>query len=370
MPPENGRRGEEGNCMKKLRLAILGQGRSGRDIHGKYLLTATDRFEVAYVVEPLENRRERAKREYEGCEVLTEYHQLFEREPVDFVVNATPSHLHVPITKDLLEHGFNVLCEKPFARTAAEVDDLIATAEAHGVMLGVFQQSRFAPYFEKVKEVIASGVLGELIQVNIEFNGYARRWDWQCCQCFNGGNLYNTGPHPVDQALNLLNDYDHMPEVFCKMGRVNTFGDAEDYLKLILTAPDQPLIDVEIISCDAYPSFTYNIKGSRGGLKGDMTKIVWKYFIESEAPEQHLIKEPLQSAEGLPLYCSESLNWHEGQWEAEDAGTFTYAVDRLYQTIYDHLTEGKELVVTPKQVRQQIAVMEEAHRQNPMSVFA
>ena len=356
--------------MKKLKLAILGQGRSGRDIHGKYLLTATDKFEVAYVVDPLENRREIAKREYPGCQVLADYRELFDKEPVDFVVNATPSHLHYAVTRDLLEHGFNVLCEKPFAKTAAEVDSLIETAEKNGKMLAVFQQSRFAPYFEKVKEVIASGVLGELVQVNIEFNGYQRRWDWQCCQCFNGGNLYNTGPHPVDQALNILNDYDTMPEIYCKMGRVNTFGDAEDYLKLILTAPNKPLIDVEIISCDAYPSFTYNIKGSRGGLKGNMTEISWKYFLEEEAPAQHLIKEPLQSPEGLPLYCSEALTWHEGGWKVEDAGTFTYAVGKLYQTLYDHLTEGKALVVTPRQVRQQIAVMEEAHRQNPMSVFA
>lgn len=356
--------------MKKLNIAILGQGRSGRDIHGKYLLTRTDKYNVVYVVEPLENRREIAKKEY-GCTVLSSYTELFDKTDIDFVVNATPSHMHFDITADLLNHGFNVLCEKPFARTAAEVDKLEELAKKNGKMLAVFQQSRFAPYFEQVKKVIDSGVLGRLVQISIQFNGYGRRWDWQCCQSFNGGNLYNTGPHPVDQALNLLDSYDEMPNVIAKMDRVNTFGDAEDYVKLMLTSvkPNKPLIDLEISSCDAYPSFTYNIKGSTGGLKGGMDKMDWKYFKPEEAPEQKLIKTPLQNEEGAPLYCSETLKWYESQWTTEDTGTFTYATDRLYDTVYDYLVDGKPLVVTIKAVRQQIAVMEEAHRQNSLSVF-
>lgn len=355
--------------MKKLNIAILGQGRSGRDIHGAYLLTDTEKFCVKYVVDPLPHRRERAQKEY-GCQVLESYTELFDKTDIDFVVNATPSHMHYPITMDLMNHGFHVLCEKPFAGTAAEVDDMIATAEKNHVMLAVFQQSRFAPYFMQVKKVIDSGVLGRLIQVSIQFDGYGRRWDWQCCQCFRGGSLYNTGPHPVDQALNILNDYDHMPNVFSKLDRVNTFGDAEDYAKVILTAPEKPLIDVEISSCNAYPSFTYNISGSTGSLKGTMGKIDWKYFKPEETPEQKLIKTPLETADRLPAYCSENLVWYEETWSVEDIGTFTDATDKLYQTVYDHLTAGTPLVVTPQQVRQQIAVMEEVHRQNPLSVFA
>jgi len=349
--------------MKQLRLAILGQGRSGRDIHGKYLLTALDKFQVDYVVDPIPERREMAAKEY-GCQVLADYTELFGKQNVDFVVNATPSHLHVPITMDLLSHGFNVLCEKPFARTAEEVDTMIVQSKKSEKMLAIFQQSRFAPYFEQVRKVLDTGVLGRLVQVSIEFNGYSRRWDWQCCQEFNGGSLYNTGPHPVDQALQLLDYPQGNPGVVCYMDRVNTFGDAEDYVKLLLTAPGRPIIDVEISSCDAYPSFTYNIMGSTGGLKGGMQEMQWRWFAPEEAPFQQLIKTPLHDAEWRPLYCGENLVWHEGKWEAEEAGTFTYATERLYDTVYRHLTEGTPLVVTPEQVRQQIWVMEESHRQN------
>jgi predicted dehydrogenase len=324
-----------------------------------------EKFNIAYVVDAIPQRREKAEKEI-GCAVLTDYRELFGKTGIDFVLNASFSHQHVPITLDLLDHGFNVLCEKPLAQTAARVDELIAAQKKSGKMLAIFQQSRFAPYFEQVKKVIDSGVLGRIIQISIQFNGYARRWDWQTLQEFGGGSLYNTGPHPVDQALNLL-DCPAMPAVFCKMDRVNTFGDAEDYVKLILTAPEKPLVDLEISSCNAYPSFTYNIQGSSGGLKGDMKEIKWRWFISSESPVQKLIRESMHDNDWNPAYCTEELAWHEDSWNGDENAVFTSATARFYDTVREYLINGKPLAVTPEQVRQQIWVMEEAHRQNPLA---
>ncbi|MDR0474307.1 MAG: Gfo/Idh/MocA family oxidoreductase [Treponema sp.] len=350
--------------MKQLNIAIIGYGRSGRDIHAKYLLTVPEKFKITCVADAIPERRAMAEKEL-GCLVLADYKELFGKNGIDFVMNTSFSHQHLPITLDLLEHGFNVLCEKPFAHTAAGVDELIAKQKETGKMLAVFQQSRFAPYFEQVKKVIASGVLGRIVQIAIQANNYGRRWDWQTLQEFGGGNLYNTGPHPVDQALNLL-DYQGNPEVLCKMDRVNTSGDAEDYVKLILTVPGKPLIDIEISSCDAYPSFTYKIQGSAGGLMGGTTEIKWRWFVPSESPKQKLTREPLHDNEWNPLFCQETLAWHEDSWKVDDSGVFTIGTARLYDTIREYLINGKPLLVTPEQVRQQIWVMEEAHRQNPL----
>ena len=351
--------------LKKLKLAIIGQGRSGRDIHGHYLKTEPEHYEIAAVVDALPERRARAAQEY-GCDTYASYQELFARRDLDLVVNASFSHLHRDITIDLLEHGFNVLCEKPCAKTAADVQAMIDAGKRSGKMFAIFQQSRFAPYFEQIKRILALGVLGRPVQISIAFNGYARRWDWQTCQDFNAGSLYNTGPHPVDQALNLLDYYEGTPEVFCRMDRANTFGDAEDYVKLILTAPGRPLIDLEISSCDAYPSFTYKIHGTQGGLCGSQTEMKWRYFDPIEAPVQKLIREPLRDENGLPIYCSEKLIWTEESWVSDGPRTFTYAVKKYYDTIYAHLTEGTPLVVTPEQVKQQIDVMDRCHQQNPL----
>jgi len=350
--------------MKQLNIAIIGQGRSGRDIHVKYLLKNPEKYKIVYTVDTIPERRVKAEKEI-GCPAFADYRELFGKKDIDFVVNASFSHQHYPITVDLLENGFNVLCEKPLAHTAAQVDTLIAKQKQSGKMLAIFQQSRFVPYFEQVKKVIASGVLGRIVQIGIQFNGYARRWDWQTLREFGGGSLFNTGPHPVDQALNLL-DYNGNPGVFCKMDSVNVWGDAEDYVKLILTAPGKPLIDLEISSCDAYSSFTYNVQGSTGGLKGDAKELKWRWFVPSEAPEQRLLREPLHDNEWNPLYCRESLAWHDDSWKGDDTAVFTDAVGRLYDTVYDYLVNNKPLVVTPEQVRQQIWVMEEAHRQNKL----
>ena len=351
--------------MKQLKLAILGQGRSGRDIHGLHLKTDTERFKIVAVVEPDDIRRKRAHEEY-GCDVFSTYKDILGRDDIDLVVNSTPSHLHYPVTKELLENGFNVLCEKPFTPTVTMLDDLVETAQRNGRALMVFQQSRFAAYFEKVKEVIASGCLGRICQISIRFNGYARRWDWQCCLDLNGGSLANTGPHPLDQALNLMDNYDVMPDVWCRMDSCNSYGDAEDFVKLMLSASGKPLVDLEISSSDAYPEFTYCVQGTRGTLRGTMSRIDWKYFIADEAPSHELVRTPLsQGEEKLPAYCSEQLKWYEESWDGDAMSPFTFAVKKYYDMVYDHLTEGKPLEVTLKQVRQQIAVIMEAHRQNP-----
>ena len=194
--------------MKKLNLAIIGQGRSGKDIHGVYYRSADNVFyDVKYVVEADEFRRERALNDYPGCKVFADYRDLFAVDDIDLVVNATYSDLHYSISKDLLEHGFNVLIEKPFARTRYECDALIRLAKEKGVVLAVFQQTFFNPFYPFAKEVIASGKLGEIKEVKLRYNGFSRRWDWQALQKRCAGNLYNTGPHPIGLALGFM-DFD------------------------------------------------------------------------------------------------------------------------------------------------------------------
>ncbi|MDI6618477.1 MAG: Gfo/Idh/MocA family oxidoreductase [Clostridiales bacterium] len=355
--------------MKQIRVAIIGQGRCGRNIHGTYLIT-DNRFKIVAAVDLLKDRRQRAEQEY-GCETFSDYRELFGRKDIDIVINSTPSHLHYPITVDLLNHGFNVMCDKPMAGKVSEVDDMIEAARKSEKLLAIFQQSRYAPYFQQVKKVINSRVLGRIVQISIAFNGFARRWDWQCMQEYNGGNLYNTGPHPLDQALQLLNTKE-MPSVTCFMDRANTFGDAEDYVKLILKAAGRPVIDLEISSCCAYPCFTYNVQGTCGGLKGSMEHIDWKYFKPSEAPKQHLVRTPLMHEDGTPAYCSEKLKWYEESWDVpiEKKNLFSTISGEFYNMLYKVMTKGAPLEITPEQIRQQIAVIEEAHRQNPLSLMS
>lgn len=349
--------------MQKLRVAVIGQGRSGHNIHVAALKGMTDRYEIVAVADPLEGRCDDAVNAT-GCAAYTDYKEMLRRDDLDLVVNATMSPDHVPVTLEIMDAGHNVLTEKPIARYAADVDKLITRSKETGKLFAIFQQSRFAPYFQQVLKVLDSGVLGRVIQINIAFNGFARRWDWQTIQDMSAGSLLNTGPHPMDQALRLFG-FDTMPKVHCIMDRVNTFGDAEDHVKVLLTGEGKPTIDLEISSCAPYSKSMYEIYAQYGGLVGTANHLDWKYYKLEEAPDQHLTREPLEGRQ----YCREDLTWHEESWDIpeEQKNWFGWMAQQFYGNLYEALTKGAPLAIPPEQVRRQIEVIEECHRQNPLS---
>ena len=91
-----------------------------------------------------------------------------------------------------------------------------------------------------------------------------------------------------------------------------------------------------------------------GGLR-------WRFFDPKAAPKQKLIRLPMPNQS----YCREALTLTEQTWEptAEENDGFTYMSRRFYDHLYEVLREGAPLDIAPRQVRVQIAVLEECHRQ-------
>ena len=354
--------------MKKMRVAIIGQGRSGRDIHGKFFLDDMNDFcQVVAVVEQDEQRRNWAKEDFK-CDVYSDYTELFGRDDIDVVVNASFSEMHYPITKDLLMHKFNVLVEKPFSRTIYECNDLIRTAKENGVIVTAFHQTLFTPNFLKVKEIIESGIIGDVYQINLKYSGFARRWDWQTLQYKCGGSVYNSGPHPIGQALELLGwDKDTRLE-FSSLSRNLTSGDANDCGKLILTAPNKPFIDIEINAVDAFAGdFVIKVFGKYGTLLMGHSKYQLKYIDPAKLDEKPVITESLRNPEGKPMYCSEKLDIVTVDDEVKGSA-FHEAVNTFYRQLYATIMEGKDLIVTPQKAAMVINVIEQVHADNPLSV--
>ena len=355
--------------MKKMRIAIIGQGRSGRNIHGKFFRNKSNDFcEVVCVVEADPVRREKAALEY-GCDTVEDYTHLFGRTDIDLVVNASFSQMHAPITKDLLEHGFHVLSEKPFGRSYFECMDLIRTAENNGVKVSVFHQSLYNPAFLKVKEVVESGKLGKILQINLKYSGFARRWDWQTLQSKCAGGLYNTGPHPIGQGMDLIGWDPNARVVYSSLDRALTSGDGDDYAKVIIAAPGKPTLDVEVISADAYAGdYVFKVYGSKGTLCATNEAYKMKYIEDFSAyPERPVIDTPLSDANGDPCYCSEKLDFTVEEGKIEGS-SFNVAVHDFYKMLYDTIMLGKPLDITPQQAAQVIGIIEACHAQNPMSV--
>ena len=352
--------------MKKLNVAVIGQGRSGKDIHGKYYRSEKNvYYNVKYVVDADEYRRSVAEEIYPGCVTLKDYRELFDKSDVDIVVNASYSEMHFSITEDLLNHGFNVLVEKPLARTREECDTLIALAKEKGVVLAVFQQSNLAPIFTFAKEVIASGKIGELKQISVRFNGFARRWDWQTLQKKVAGGLYNTGPHPVGIGLGLIDFDPAYKVVYTRLDRALTSGDSDDYAKVIIDAPGKPVVDIEVVSSDAYTDYNLKLVGSKGTYKSTTLKYKMTYIVDGENPDRPVIETFLEDENRNPAYCREDLIKHteEGDFPGD---AFSVGTPALYKELYFKLTENKPMSVTPEMAREVVSVIETAHKENPM----
>jgi scyllo-inositol 2-dehydrogenase (NADP+) len=101
---------------------------------------------------------------------------------------------------------------------------------------------------------------------------------------------------------------------------------------------------------------------------GTMQHIDWKYFKLEEAPLQKLITTPLMKEDGTPAYCAEQLKWYENSWDVpeEQKNLFNATSEAYYNMIYKTMSEGAPLEITPAQVRRQIRIIEESHRQNPL----
>ncbi len=346
---------------KKIRVGIAGQGRSGYAIHANWLRQSKGKYKIVAVADGSDERLAVARDEF-GCRTYKTYQELIRDGELDLFVNAMPSHLHVKGTLEAFKAGLHVVCDKPIAGKVGEIDRMIAAAKSARRFFLPFQNSRFGQVFTKLQKVIDSGVLGKIMHVRIDWSNFKRRWDWQTLQKYGGGNLNNTGPHPMDQAIVLFGE--RMPKVFSRLASgPNTAGDADDFAMVTLYGKDAPLIEVVISSYQAYPpEHMYVVSGTCGGLAGGPAGLKWKYFDPAKAPKLKLQKG---WAENLD-YCSEKLPWVEKTFKPRKTklGEFHHAVKLFYENIYDVMTGKASPIVTPQQVRRQIFVLQEAHRQN------
>ena len=359
--------------MKKIKVGIIGQGRSGRNIH-RHLFECcpelVERFDVVAVADPIAERRQSTNPGTNpACREYSDYKELLQDKNIEMVINASRSHKHIDISIEAMEAGFDVVCEKPLADKVSEVDRLLDVQKKTGRFFAVFQQSRFRPLFTKIHDVIRSGVLGEIAMIKVAYNSFARRWDWQTIQAMNGGELMNTAPHPLDQMIALWDMFGAtMPEqIFSRLAVYNNVGDAEDFVKLVFSGKDHPVIDLEVTKECLFPQKMYQVFGKNGSLVADAMTVEWKYYKPEEAVPRKLQIDTLETDGRLPVYCSEKLDFYYEKIELPESSiSFDGWGSRFYCNVYDAVTKGTPLEVQISQVRRQIAIIEECHRQNPL----
>lgn len=121
----------------------------------------------------------------------------------DWVVIATPPDSHFSLARECLERGCHVVLEKPFVPRAAEAQELVDLAERKGRQLHVAQFRRFFPPVGVARDLVASGLIGEVVGLEM-FEGGRFLWSndsGYVSKSRFGGVLFDTGSHTVDQAL-------------------------------------------------------------------------------------------------------------------------------------------------------------------------
>jgi len=342
---------------KIVSAGVAGLGRSGWSIHCRALEQLPEKYRVAAVFDNLEERRKEARERF-GCRTYEDFTSLVGDAGLELIVVALPTHLHASCSIEALRAGKSVVCEKPMAASVREADRMIRAAKKAEGLLTVFHNRRFDPDFLALREVIDSGKLGRIVQIRIANHGFGRRWDWQTLKKYAGGTLNNTASHLIDQALVLMGHPE--PKVFCVRDRTLTLGDADDHVKVVLSAPGRPTLDVEATSACAVKQETWLVMGTQGGLSGSSSELRWKYFEPEELPPLTLDTRPTPDRS----YNRDPLTLHEECWSGEPGAIHGHLI--FYTKLFEALRAGKEVPVTPESVRRLIAVLDECRGQAPI----
>jgi predicted dehydrogenase len=88
---------------------------------------------------------------------------------IDFVIIATPNHLHVPVAREFLAAGIHVACDKPLAASVHEAEELIQVIEASGALFALTHNYTGYPAVRQAREMVRAGDLGTLRKVLVEY---------------------------------------------------------------------------------------------------------------------------------------------------------------------------------------------------------
>jgi D-xylose 1-dehydrogenase (NADP+, D-xylono-1,5-lactone-forming) len=129
------------------------------------------------------------------------YEAMLADPEIDVVYNSLPNHLHAEWSIKALRAGKNVLCEKPFALTLAEVDAMTQAAQKTGKVLAEAFMYRHHAQTLMVKELVDSGVLGKIQLIKGAFTfSLTHEGDIRSKKETGGGSIWDIGCYPISYA--------------------------------------------------------------------------------------------------------------------------------------------------------------------------
>lgn len=329
-----------------LNVALVGFGLSGRYLQAPFFI-ANPNFNLKTVVTVSQN----PQLVYPSVQAAKSLDEVLTDTEIDLVSICTPSHTHFDYAKQCLLAGKHVLVEKPFTATAAEAEELILLAKKQEKVLSIFQNRRFDSDFMTVKKVVENQLLGDLVAFEIHFDRHKpilnpKRWKEAVTPA--NGILYDLGAHIIDQTIVLFGKPNSVVGDTFIQREGSEIDDAFhirlDYGKLKVILKSSLLVREE--------GPRYILHGTKGSFI--------KYGLDVQ--EDHLKTGLMPRMEGFGVESSDKwgiLNTEiNGQHFRGHIETEVGNWDFLFQNLYEAIAEGKELLVKPEEVLEQIKIIE------------
>jgi predicted dehydrogenase len=178
---------------------------------------------VAVVGRDLERTAERARR-FDVPRALTSLPDALALPHADVVTIATPPHTHAELALTAIAAGRHVLCEKPFASDAAEGREMLAAADAAGIVHLLGTEFRFDPGQATLRRAIAAGAIGQarlatlLLHVPVLADPSSELPEWWASSEAGGGWLGAHGSQVIDQVRATLGEFDEVSATLPHVG--------------------------------------------------------------------------------------------------------------------------------------------------------
>jgi len=344
-----------------VKMAVVGLGRAGWDIHVRAIRGRKD-FVLTEVYDLEKSRVEEARAEF-GCKTFFDFKQFLRESKAELIVIATQSKDHAPMSIEALKTAKAhqvIMTEKPMAVSLRETDRALEAARRSKGCFTVHLNARLAADFLHIKEVMKSGVLGDIFMIKRGQYSFGRRNDWQVLHKYGGGNLNNNGVHAVDQVLQLLDS--PVKDVWGDLQQVLIPGDTEDHVKVIIRAESGMVADVEVTTAVAIPTYAWVLMGSKGTLVSDGRTSRLRYHTQKlpkvRAVAGHMVPT---RAYGI-IGGSEKIDFKEEQVPSSAPSKKSF-----YDYLYDAIRKRKPLLVSPESVRPTMYVLQHARKGTPFT---
>ncbi len=258
--------------MKQVRYGVIGIGNMGSG-HVHSLLTGKVRNAVLTAVCDLKkDRLDWAKKESgDRTATFLDYRELLKSGLCDAVILAVPHYFHPTIGMEAFAAGLHVMSEKPIGVYTENIHDFIAAAKKSGKSFGIMYNQRTNPAYQKMREIVRSGELGELkrcvwiVTSWYRTDAYYRSGGWRATwEGEGGGVLLNQSPHNIDLWQWIFG----MPKrirAFCEFGKYHDIEVEDDVT--CYAQYESGATGVFITTTGEYPGTNrLEISGSKGKL--------------------------------------------------------------------------------------------------------